>query len=329
MTKKRIAVTGATGFLGRHLSKRFIADGYDVHLLVRDINKAKDYEGQVEKIVVGDIADKKVLRELMQGAEFAVHLVSNFRVASGPPESYHQINVEGTKTALNAAREAGVKRFIHCSTIGVHGNVKETPATEISPYNPGDLYQETKTKAEQFCLNEAKKDGMEIVVIRPTSLYGPGDMRMLKMFKMLAKRTFFTVGPCKENFHALYIDDAVNGFIKAMDTSGISGQVFLIGGPEYVPLKEYINTAAKAVDAPPPRLHFPYWFIYTAAVVCESICVPLRIEPPLHRRRVRFFKNNRAFSIDKARETLKYNPSINLEEGMKRTVAWYKENGFL
>ncbi|VAW88287.1 UDP-glucose 4-epimerase [hydrothermal vent metagenome] len=329
MTKKRIAVTGATGFLGSHLCKRFIADGYHVRILVRDINKAREYEGQVEKIIVGDIADKEALNELMQGVECAVHLVSNFRIASGPPESYHQINVEGTKTALHAARAAGVKRFVHCSTIGVHGNVKETPATEDSPYNPGDLYQETKTEAEQFCLNKTKKEGMEIVVIRPTSLYGPGDMRMLKMFKMLAKRTFFTVGPCTENFHAVYIDDAVNGFIKVMDTPGISGQVFFIGGPEYVPLKEYINTAAKAVGVPPPWLHFPYWFFYGAAVVCESICVPLRIEPPLHRRRVRFFKNNRAFSIDKARKTLKYNPLINLEEGMKRTVAWYKKNGFL
>jgi len=327
--KRRIAVTGATGFLGSHLCERFITDGDDVHVFIRDIKKSASYKGRAAKIVVGDITDENAMADLMLGADIAVHLVSNFRVASGSSESYHKINVEGTKNALTAARAAGVKRFVYCSTIGVHGNVKESPATEDSPYNPGDLYQETKTEAEKFCLDEAKKGGMEIVVVRPTSMYGPGDMRMLKMFKMLAKRTFFTVGPCQENFHAVYIDDVVSGFLKAMTIPGISGQVFFIGGAEYVTLKEYINTAAKGVGAPPPFLHFPYWFFYGAAVICESICVPLRIEPPLHRRRVRFFKNNRAFSIEKARNILGYEPAVSLEEGMKRTVAWYKENGFL
>jgi len=330
MTEKRmIAVTGATGFLGSHLCERFIEDGDDVRVFVRDVKKAASYEGRAERIVVGDVTDEHAMADLMRGAEVAVHLVSNFRVASGSPESYREINVEGTKNALNAARAAGVKRFVYCSTIGVHGNVKESPATEDSPYNPGDLYQETKTEAEKFCLDEAKKEGMEIVVVRPTSMYGPGDMRMLKMFKMLAKRTFFTVGPCQENFHAVYIDDVVNGFLAAIKTPGISGQVFFIGGAEYVTLKAYIDTAAAAVGAPPPFLHFPYWFFYGAAVVCESICVPLRIEPPLHRRRVRFFKNNRAFSIEKARNVLGYEPTVSLDDGMKRTVAWYKQNGLL
>jgi len=327
--KKRIAVTGATGFLGNHLTERFISDGNQVNIFVRDLKKAGVFEGRVEKTVVGDIADQNRLNELMQGADIAVHLVSNFRVASGPPESYRKINVEGTKAALRAARAQGVKRFVYCSTIGVHGSVKDTPATEKSPYNPGDLYQETKTEAEQFCLAESKEAGMEIVVVRPTSLYGPGDMRMLKMFKMLAKKTFFTVGPCNENFHAVYIDDIVEGFVKVIEKPGISGEVFFIGGPEYLPLKAYINTAADALGAPPPFLHFPYWFFYSAAVICESICVPLGIEPPLHRRRVRFFKNNRAFSIKKAQEVLGYQAKVSLKEGMKRTVDWYRQKGFL
>jgi len=329
MGKKRIAVTGATGFLGSHLTERFLSDGNPVNIFVRDLKKVGVFEGRVEKTVVGDIADQNRLDELMQGVDIALHLVSNFRVASGPPESYQRINVEGTKAALRAARAQGVKRFVYCSTIGVHGSVENTPATENSPYNPGDLYQETKTEAEQFCLAESKKEGMEIVVVRPTSLYGPGDMRMLKMFKMLAKKTFFTVGPCNENFHAIYIDDIVEGFVKVIETPDISGEIFLIGGPEYLPLKAYINTAADALGAPPPFLHFPYWFFYGAAVVCESICVPLGIEPPLHRRRVRFFKNNRAFSIKKAQEVLGYQAKVSLKEGMKRTVDWYREKGFL
>jgi len=146
---KHIAVTGATGFLGKHICERLLRDGYTISILARDAQKAKDYEGMAAKIVIGDIADKKSISELVEGSDAVIHLVSNFRTASGPPESYHHINVDGTKTVLHVAQETGVKRLIHCSTIGVHGSVNTTPANEDSPYNPGDLYQETKVISEK------------------------------------------------------------------------------------------------------------------------------------------------------------------------------------
>lgn len=327
--KQRIAVTGATGFLGCHLSDRLINDGYDVRILARDNGKAKRFEGLASKIVIADITDKEPIIELVKDADVVIHLVSNFRTASGLPESYKQINVEGTLNVLHAAKEAGVKRFIHCSTIGVHGNVKKTPANETSEFNPGDLYQETKLEAENAVRNEIGKGSMEIVIIRPCSMYGPGDMRMLKMFRMLAKRMFLKIGACKENFHAVYIDDIVDGFVLAIETRGISGETFIIGGEKYLPLKDYIKAVADAVGAPLPWLRFPYWLFYYASVICESICVPLGIEPPLHPRRVRFYKNNRAFDINNALSKLNYRPKVGLEEGLRRTVEWYKKNGFL
>lgn len=328
-TDRKIAVTGATGFLGSHLCERLLRDGYPVSILARDPQKARALEGRVANTVIGDITDPGALAELVSGAEIVVHLVSNFRTASGPPESYVQTNLRGTENVLEAARAAGVRRLVHCSTIGVHGHVRSTPADEQSPYHPGDLYQQTKMEAELACRREMDKGGMEIVIVRPCSMYGPGDLRMLKMFRMLAKRRFFLIGPCRENFHAVYIDDIVEGFMRAITTPGIAGETFIIGGPRYLPLGEYIETAARAVGAPPPRVRFPYSLFISAAWLCEMICVPLRIEPPLHRRRVRFFRNNRAFSIDKARRLLGYEPAVDLEEGMRRTVAWYRENGYL
>lgn len=328
-TDKTIAVTGTTGFLGSHLCERLISEGYKVAILARDQEKASKFEGRVVKTVIGDIADKKTIAELVNDADMVIHLVSNFRTASGPPESYHHINVEGTATVLEAAKKAGVKRFVHCSTIGVHGSVKSTPANENSPFNPGDLYQETKVESENMVSASIGKSEMEIVIIRPCSIYGPGDMRMLKMFKMLSKRMFFLVGPCRENFHAVYIDDLVNGFMLALNKPDAAGETFIIGGASYLSLKDYIAVVAKAVDAPLPWLRFPYWFFYSAAVVFETICVPLGIEPPLHRRRVRFYKNNRAFSISKAQALLGYEPGVDLSSGMKKTAAWYRKNGYL
>ncbi|MCA9757951.1 MAG: NAD(P)-dependent oxidoreductase [Candidatus Eisenbacteria bacterium] len=324
----RVAITGATGFLGGHIAETFAGLGWELSLLARSSDRAETV-AHLGRTVVGDITDAKALDTLFAGADVGIHLVSNFRSASGPPESYHQTNVRGTQEAVGAARRAGVRRFVHCSTIGVHGHVRSTPADETSPFHPGDLYQETKAEAELWVQSEARKPGMEIVVVRPCSIYGPGDTRMLKMFRMLAKRTFFTLGACRENFHAVYIDDLIEGFRLVSTQPGIQGEAFILGGPRYLPLWDYLVTAASAAGAPPPWMRFPYSPVFAASVVCEKLCVPLRIEPPLHPRRVRFFRNNRAFSIDKARRSLGYDPRVSLEEGMERTVAWYRSQGLL
>ena len=323
------AISGATGFLGRHLVHDLVRKGMRVKALVRDGEKAKQVIPEINDVIIGDICDEAALAQLTEGADIVIHTVSNFRTASGPEESYIKTNLEGTQKIIEAARKSGVNRFVHCSTIGVHGSVQDTPATEKSAYNPGDLYQITKKQAEQHCIEQIDKSDMQIVIVRPCSMYGPEDMRMLKMFKMLSKKVFFTVGPCKENFHAVYIDDIVNGFHLAATTPDIDGELFIIGGDNYLPLKEYIRTAAHAVDSSFPYIRLPYGPMYFLAWLCEKVFVPLRIEPPLHRRRLRFYKNNRAFDISKAREMLAYDPQIQLAEGMRRTVKWYKDNGYL
>lgn len=324
----RVSVTGGTGFLGRHLVERLIADGHSLRILARVRERAADLESRGADIVVGDVCDRLRIDQLVDGADAVIHLVSNFRTASGPPESYRRINLEGTQVVFEASERAGVRRYVHCSTIGVHGHVQATPADETSPYNPGDLYQETKVAAERYLQDRLDRTGVETVVVRPCSLYGPGDMRMLKMFRMLAKGRFLMVGPCSENYHAGYVDDVVDGFVRALDAP-VAGESFIIGGAQFVPLREFVAAAAESVGARVPLLKVPYAPVYAAAVLCEAVCVPLGIEPPLHRRRVRFYRNNRAFSIDKARRMLGYSPKVDLREGLRRTVAWYRSNGFL
>jgi len=326
--KSKIAVTGATGFLGSHLVEELLERGHEVSALARDTDKANRLPPAATS-VIGDIGDGAVLDSLVEGCDVVVHTVSNFRTASGPPESYTAINVEGTRCALEAAERAGVRRFVHISTIGVHGHVAETPADERSAFNPGDLYQKTKLEAERLALETAGKSSMEVVVIRPCSMYGPGDLRMLKMFRMLVKGTFFKVGPCRENFHAVYIDDVVDGIIRAAFQPDLNGEVFIIGGPEYLPLDQYIDTAASALGVRRPWIRIPYWPLASLAWAMEKTLVPLGVEPPLHPRRVRFFRNNRAFAIDKAKRVLDYRPCIDLPQGMSRTIDWYREQGLL
>jgi dihydroflavonol-4-reductase len=330
MTAPRVvAVTGATGFLGSHLTERLIRDRLRPRLLVRERAKAARFAGRADEIVLGDITDRQALAELVRGADAVCHLVSNFRSTSDPPARYRATNLEGTLAALDAAAAAGVRRFVHCSTIGVHGHVERTPGDESAPYAPGDLYQETKMLAERACLERAAEGAMEIVIVRPCSIYGPGDLRMLKLFRLLARRRFVMVGAGEANFHAVYVDDLVEGFMRALERPGIAGEAFIVGGADYLPLQAYVATAARAVGAPPPALRLPYGALEIAARACEAACLPLGLRPPLSRRRLRFFRNNRAFSIAKARRRLGYEPRVGLDEGMRRTVAWYREQGLL
>ena len=152
----------------------------------------------------------------------------------------------------------------------------------------------------------------------------------LKMFKMLSKGRFFFVGECKDNFHAVYVDDVVEGFRSALETPNIDGEIFLIGGPDsYRSLRDYVGIVADSLSVDSPKITFPYWLFWYAAILCEALCAPFGIEPILHRRRVRFYKNNRAFDTTKSEKILGLKPSVDLAEGMGKTVSWYKENKLL
>lgn len=323
MTK--IAVTGASGFTGSALVRKLLLDGYGVRALARQSTDIVQMENL--EVIAGDLSNKVALLELVSGADTVFHIAAMYRSEGGYDE-FFAVNVEGTRALLEASERAGVRRFVYCSTIGVHGTVAHTPADENAPFNPRDFYQETKLIAEKIC-REAHGKGIEVVIIRPCAIYGPGDTRMLKMFKMLNKGIFFFVGDGQPNFHPVYIDDLVQGFILAMTVKSAAGETFIIGGPRYMPLREYVATAANAIQVANPKLKIPYRLMSFAAWICEAICTPLGIQPPLHRRRLTFFKHNRAFDITKAKTLLGYNPRFELIEGFNETVAWYKEQGLL
>lgn len=320
-----VAITGGTGFTGGALIKRLLADGYRVRALARTPSAIESLYNL--ELIVGELGNREALAKLVQDVDTVFHIAAMYR-SEGDYEEFLAVNYEGTRSLLEASREAGVRRFIYCSTIGVHGTVIKTPANENAPYNPRDYYQETKLMAEKYCLG-MHDQGIEVVVIRPCGIYGPGDTRMLKMFRMIDKGMFFFVGRSQANFHPVYIDDLVQGFVLAMTVDRAAGEAFIIGGPRYLPLREYVATAANALGAKIPTFTIPYGMMSVFAAGCEWLCKPLGIQPPLHRRRLTFFKHNRAFSIDKAKRLLGYNPQTGLDEGFRRTVAWYRENGLL
>jgi nucleoside-diphosphate-sugar epimerase len=324
-----VLITGGKGFLGQHIVDHFSQEGERVRILARPTSD-EDGEGvDTENIVWGDIRDPEAVERAVEGVDRVVHLVSNFRKGGSDKNEAYDVNVVGTENVLNAALKSGVKRLVHCSTIGVHGNVLEIPANEETPTNPGDLYQETKWIAEQKVWGFFQKTGLPISVVRPISLLGPGDQRMLKLFRMIKQGRFLMIGQGDVFFQPAYIDDVVRGFHLCLHHEAAVGEAFIIGSEEYLPLRDLVQLIARELKVSPPRYRVPLAPVLWLATLCEQVCVPLGLEPPLHRRRVSFFQNNRAFSIEKAKRMLGYQPQVSLQEGIQRTISWYQNQGWL
>lgn len=323
-----VLVTGGHGYLGSHVSKELRRRGEAVRIFARS-KPDGDQRVADEDVVWGDIRDAAAVGRAMQGVNKVIHLVSNFRSGGSDKSEAYGVNVEGTLNVLQAAERNGVQRVVHCSTIGVHGDVREVPANEQTPFNPTDLYQETKLIAERKVWAFHDESGLPVTVIRPISLIGPGDTRMLKLFRMIKGGHFIMFGSGRPYFQPAYIDDVVDGFCLALEHEKAVGEAFIVGGEEYVTLTELVQMVAEELNVPPPRWKFPIKPMIWLATVCEGVCVPLGIEPPLHRRRVSFFQNSRAFSVEKAKRLLGYQPQVSLREALRRTIGWYEANGWL
>ncbi len=326
---KKVFVTGATGFTGSYLCKALAEKKYDVTALVREGKEIIELEQLGVKKITGDLADPDSFKGKLKGFDTFFHIAALYRVEGVSKDLFTKVNAEGTKALLDEAVNSGVKRFVHCSTVGVQGEIKDPPAKEDAPYSPGDHYQESKLEGEKIALEYFKKGKIQGVVVRPVGIYGPGDTRFLKLFRHIYRGNFKMIGKGKALYHLTFVEDLVAGIILAGEKKNINGEIYTLGGNEYLPLDELVNKIGNVLDKKVSGQKIPLIPVYIASWMCEMICRPLRIEPPLFRRRLDFFTKDRAFDISKAKKDLGYSPEIALEEGLKRTAEWYKKEGLL
>ena len=322
----RIALTGATGYTGGRLLARLRADAHQVAALARRV-PPRGPAGV--RWVEGDLRDADAVRRLVEEVDAVIHVAAVYRTAGHPDAYYHDVNVGGTERLLEASARAGVRRFVHTSTVGVHGDVKDPPADETAPIAPGDVYQQTKAEAEALALGFHRRRALPVVVVRPAAIYGPGETRLLKLFRAIARKRYAIVGSGRALYHPVFIDDLVEGYRLALLEPDAAGEAFILGGPRYVSQRELAAIIARHTGGRVLPFRIPARPVQFAGDLVEAICVPFGIEPPLHRRRVDFWTKSRAFSIEKARRVLGYEPKVDVDEGVARTVAAYREAGWL
>jgi nucleoside-diphosphate-sugar epimerase len=325
----RVLVTGATGFTGGHLARALAAGGRDVRALVRDPARAADLRASGVDLVAGDLRDPAALAAATSGVEVVYHIAAIYRQAAVSGATYLAINATAVRQLIEAAAAAGVRRVVHCSTVGVHGDVEHPPANEEAPLKPGDVYQATKLEGERLAREAGQRLGIEVAIARPSGIYGPGDRRLLKLFRGIARRRFPLLGSGEIYYHLTYIDDLVEGFRLCGEHPAAAHRTYILAGGEVTTLNGLVRLIAQVAGVPPPTFHLPVWPFWIAGALCEAVCAPFGIEPPLYRRRVDFYTKSRAFDITRARTEIGYAPRVGLRDGIVRTLDWYRQHGWI
>lgn len=326
----RVLVTGATGFTGKVLTRKLVEAGLDVVAIARHSSDLKPLEGLNIGWIRGDVFDPKMIAVAAANVQYIFHLAAAFREAKSSEEDYHKVHVTSTELLVDAVKEnPGFKRFVHVSTIGVHGHIEDPNADENYRFSPGDGYQRTKAIAEKWLFETAPKIGLPFTVIRPAAIYGPGDRRLLKLFKMAKHRYFPLLGKGKCYYHLIHVDDLTNAIILAATEPRALGEAFIVGNDAPIPIAEIVQIAAMTLGRNTRAIRLPVWPFFLAADICEALCRPLKIEPPLYHRRVAFYTKDRMFNTAKLRNVLGYKPKFSNKEGIVQTVNWYLDHGWL
>jgi nucleoside-diphosphate-sugar epimerase len=324
----RVFITGATGFLGGALACTLAQEGAEVHALARPTADRSGLEGVAITWHEGDVTAPETLSGVMAGAGWVIHAAGRLGQAGVPEDVYHKLHVDGTRNVIAAALATpGQPRVLHISSPGVLGPITGSPAGEDAPYAPTNPYERSKAAGEQVALEFASR-GLPVVICRPEFVYGPGDRHVLGLFQAIRRGRFFYIHGGRHFCHPTFVADAVAGMLLCL-RRGRSGAIYHITGPCAVTFRELGETIAAGIGVRPPWTSLPRWCAMLGATGFDLLARVSGWKPPLSRTGVAFFSEDRLFSWRKAHEELGYTPAYDLAAGVARTIAWYREQGWL
>lgn len=313
ISKMRAFITGGTGFIGQALIKRLIADGWQVVALARSEKKAKKMNLSKIEWCFGDIRERDWHQSVL-GTDVFIHLVGVHGFLRMPYKERLAVELEGTKSAVAAAKQTGVVHFIHLSTA----------YTDI-----GTDYSRAKKITQQW-LEKAMRKGFPATVVCPVTVYGPGDLANLhRLFISVAKGRFFFIGSGENTWQLIFIDDLLGGIAKILTKKRKAvGKVFILAGPKLVSLKDLVKTIAQETSVSEPRIHLPQkpmLVMGRAFSFVSKVGLPV----PFTADTIRILAAEQSYCPREAGKILGFKPKTDLAIGIKKTVKWYREYSYL
>lgn len=325
-------ITGATGFIGPYLVKKLVSQGENCRCLVRknsdkgNLPKHKNIE-----FIEGDVTKSETLKDITDNVDYVIHMatlghMSNYRV---PKEMFEVVNVQGTLNIMREARRGHAKKVVHCSSVAAMGICSDIPADEESECQPHHPYGVSKFKAEQEVLNLVQKESLPAVIVRFSMVYGPGDRRdILRLTRMAKKGLFPKVGNRQKLTPLIHVVDAVEGLLLSLEKGKI-GEIYLVTNKNSEPFDRLRSIIQESLGVPRIPLYIPEWAALSSASFVEWVFNHLGKAPPVTRKNIESTLVDRVFSIDKARRELGFKTKVDPEAGLKETIKWYMDNGWV
>ena len=322
-----VLVTGAAGFLGSHVTDVLLARGEQPRLLIRPGESVRtSTRGEVD-VWRGDIGDRSILDSALVGVDRVLHCAARCG-PWGPPAEYESTNVRALETLVRAALTAGVRRLVHVSSITVHGNDVRGAADEAAPLreepNP---YSRSKVAGERLLERMIEHDRAPVTIVRPGWIYGPRDgASFARIARMIEKGQMMLVGVGENHLPLIYARDAARGVVLASEAGQAVGRSYLLINDEPVTQRDYVTAIAAALGAPTPTRHIPYRFGLMLGAGAEALArlTRRRTAPPVMRYGMQLLGGENRFDITRARHELGFTPRVDLAEGVRRSVAWYR-----
>lgn len=329
-SKSVVLVTGGTGFTGSYLLRKLSQIGCEIRAIHRKTSDISIFSDLDIKWYEGNVYSEDVVKAACNGVTHIIHVAAAFRQPGIKAEEYFNVHLESTKIlASEALKQPGFKKFVHVSTVGVLGHIKDPPADETADYSPGDIYQDSKAQAEKWILAYSKKNDLPVSVIRPAAIYGAGDRRLLKLFKIAKLPIMPLLGYTKGLYHLIHVEDLVGFTIHCASRSETDGEIYICGSKEATSIKEMLAIISRHFGKTPRFVRIPAFPIFIVADLCEFVCKKIGIAPPIYRRRVAFFTKDRSFDTNKMCNDAGYIPQISDEKGLTSLADWYQAQHWL
>jgi dihydroflavonol-4-reductase len=323
----RALVTGANGFLGTWLTRRLVELGHEVRVLLRSSADEWGLSRLAVQRFQGDVTDPASLAPASRGAEVVFHLAGIRRAPSR--ELFEKVNAEGTRHVCEAAVAGGVRRVLLCGSLAASGpSAPGRPKLESDPFAPFEAYGESKAASEQIAFSY--RDRLEVVSARPSRIVGPGDRENLTFFKLVKRGFKLVVGGRERPLSMVDVEDVVDALLLMADRREASGEAFFVSSAETTTLEKLQDEVARQLGVKPRRMKVPGMVLYGAFAAADAISRLTGKHLPVNRKLARqLLAPAWTCSIEKAERMLGYAPKVTLAESIRRSLVWYRENGWL